>query len=292
MCWSGEASAVLATVGFATSGYVAYQGESRQLWLPLTYFAAMELLQAATYFYIDQCDTPQNQLLTLLGYLHIAFQPFFVNMAALYFVPSAVQRRVQGLAYALCGLATVAMLIKLYPFSWAKTCVRGYEGFCGPAVCSTSGDWHIAWQLPLNGLMSNHADDLIPFPFGLHGFAYFAAAFLLPLLYGSWRFVSFHLLVGPLLADQLTRHPNEHAAVWCLLSIGLCMSLIKTPLRRWLCVRGWPGYRWMVTGDGTGPSGHPAAPVAAQANSRNWQRSERRQARVRKRRPRQDAESS
>lgn len=243
MCWSGEASAMLATGGFATASYLAYKGETRELWLPLTYFACMELLQAATYVYIDQCDTPQNQLLTWLGYLHITFQPFFVNMVALYFIPAPVKRRIGGMVYSLCGLASAAMLLKMYPFSWARTCVRGYEGFCGPEVCSLSGDWHIAWQLPLNGLMSNYPDNLIPFQFGLHGFSYFAVSFFLPFLYGSWRFVALHLVVGPLLADILTRHPNEHAAVWCLLSIALCVSVIKTPLRRLLRVERWPGYR-------------------------------------------------
>ena len=45
MCWSGEASAALATVGFSTAGYVAYKGESKELWIPLVYFACMEMLQ-------------------------------------------------------------------------------------------------------------------------------------------------------------------------------------------------------------------------------------------------------
>ena len=53
MCWSGEASAVLAAAGLTTAVYVAYKGESKELWIPLTYFALMELLQAATYVYIN-----------------------------------------------------------------------------------------------------------------------------------------------------------------------------------------------------------------------------------------------
>jgi hypothetical protein len=247
MCWSGEASAALATVGFGTAAYVAYKGESRDLWIPLTYFSCMEMLQAATYVYIDQCQLPQNKILTLLGYLHIAFQPFFVNMVAMYFIPGPVRTRIRTCVYALCVLGTVAILMKLYPFPGARICLTGYEGFCGRTACSLSGDWHIAWQLPLNGLMSDYPDSLVPFRFGLHAFAYFAVSFFLPLVYGSWRFVGFHLLVGPVLADILTVHPNEHAAVWCLLSIGLCVSVIKTPLRRYLRVQDWPLFRWTAT---------------------------------------------
>jgi hypothetical protein len=48
MCWSGEASGVLAAVGLGTAAYIAVKGESKELWIPLTYFALMELLQAAT----------------------------------------------------------------------------------------------------------------------------------------------------------------------------------------------------------------------------------------------------
>lgn len=254
MCWSGEASAVLATVGFGTAAYIAHKGESRELWLPLAYFAGMELLQAATYAFINQCSTPENQILTLLGYLHIAFQPFFVNMVALYFIPPTIKERIANVVYTLCGIGTLAMLIKMYPFYWAGLCRKGYEGFCGPTLCSLSGDWHIAWQMPLNGLMSYSPDDMIPFPFGLHAFAYFTVSFFLPFIYGSWRFVGFHVLVGPVLADILTRHPNEHAAVWCLISIGLCVSVIKTPLRRYLRVENWPLYPLLL------PAGIPEIP--------------------------------
>jgi hypothetical protein len=111
MCWSGEASAVLATIGFGTAAYVAYKGESKELWIPLTYFACMELLQAATYVYINLCDSPPNQILTLFGYIHIAFQPFFVNMVAMYFIPEEVKKKISTAVYTLCGVGAIAMLV-------------------------------------------------------------------------------------------------------------------------------------------------------------------------------------
>lgn len=251
MCWSGEASAVLATVGFGTAAYVAYKGESKQLWIPLAYFACMEMLQAATYVYIDECDKPQNQILTLFGYLHIAFQPFFINMVAMYFIPPSIKRKISTTVYTLCTVAALAMLVKMYPFPWASFCIIGKEGFCGAQPCSVSGDWHIAWQLPLNGLMSDYPDNPFGFIWGLHGFAYILAGFYLPLLYGSWRFVGFHYLIGPFLSDILTDNPNEYAAVWCLLSIALCVSVIKSPLRRHLHVRKWPYYNRLVEAEAT-----------------------------------------
>ncbi|WNV06242.1 DUF5765 domain-containing protein [Candidatus Methylospira mobilis] len=246
MCWSGEASAVLAGAGFGTAAYVAWRGESKELWIPLTYFVCMELLQAATYVYINLCDAPPNQMLTLFGYLHIAFQPFFVNMVAMYFIPEAVKRKIGVYIYALCAVGAVAMLVKMYPMAWAGKCIIGFEGFCGEQACSVSGDWHIAWQLPLNGLMSDYPGNPVGFRYGLHGFAYIVTAFYLPLLYGSWRFVGFHYRVGPLISDVLTSNPNEYAAVWCLFSIALCVSVIKTPVRRYLHVNWWFGYRRLL----------------------------------------------
>ncbi|NBS15355.1 MAG: hypothetical protein EBT06_01620 [Gammaproteobacteria bacterium] len=246
MCWSGEASAVLAMAGFGTAAYVAKKGESKELWIPLTYFACMELLQAATYIYINLCDAPPNQILTLFGYLHIAFQPFFANMVALYFIPVRVKEKIAFPVYALCSVAAVAMLVKMYPFAWAGHCLVGIEGFCGERVCSVSGDWHIAWQMPLNGLMSDDgATKFLGFRWGLHAFTYILAAFWMPIIYGSWRFVGFHYLVGPWISDITTDDPNEYAAVWCLFSIALCVSVIKTPIRKYLHVNHWPLWRFL-----------------------------------------------
>jgi len=60
MFWIGEASDALAAAGPTTAVYAAYKGETRELWLPLTYFALMELLQAITHVYIALCDNPNN----------------------------------------------------------------------------------------------------------------------------------------------------------------------------------------------------------------------------------------
>ena len=238
MCWSGEASAVLATIGFGTASYVAYKGESKQLWIPLTYFACMELLQAATYVYINLCDAPPNQILTLFGYIHIAFQPFFVNMVAMYFIPDKVREKISTFVYTVCAIGAIAMLVKMYPFAWAGTCAIGIEAFCGQQACSVSGDWHIAWQLPLNGL----AISFNGLFYGLHGITYILVAFVMPVIYGSWRFVAFHIVMGPILSILTTRDPNEYAAVWCLFSIALCLSVIKSPIRKHLHVTTWPFY--------------------------------------------------
>ncbi|MDA1342889.1 MAG: hypothetical protein EXR90_01410 [Methyloglobulus sp.] len=246
MCWSGEASGVLAAIGLGTAVYIAKRGESKELWIPLTYFALMELLQAVTYIYIDLCDNPNNQILTMLGYLHVAFQPFFVNMVALYFVPPEVKVKIQTVVYTLCTVGSIFLLFKMYPFDWAGKCNIGIEGFCGPAVCSVHGAWHIAWQMPLNGLVSDPIEWLFNFHWGLHVLSYILVCFIMPIIYGSYRFVAFHYLMGPWISSVTTNDPNEFAAVWCLFSIALCVSVIKSPVRKYLHVRNWPFYNRYV----------------------------------------------
>ena len=141
----------------------------------------------------------------------------------------------------------VQLALRLYPFEWAPFC---YEvktrlmlfsdyaksftvPFCGRKICSLSGDWHIAWEIPATA-------NLMLFNM------YIVAAFVMPVLYGSWRMTIYHILTGPLLAWLTTSNPNEWAAVWCLYSIGLLLILVKTPIRRYLHVQHWFWWRFVV----------------------------------------------
>jgi hypothetical protein len=240
MCWSGEASACLAATGILSTVYFFRKGESKALCAALAYFSLMELLQAYTYTVIDQCFKAENQVATFLGYMHIAFQPFFVNAVAMYFIPAALRQKIAPGVYVLCAVAAVVFMMRIYPFSWAEFCYqKTYQflmaqdlkfemPFCGEQICSTSGKWHIAWAIPAVGnlAMAN---------------SYVYAAFLLPLLYGSWKLVGYHFVTGPMLSYLTTDNMNEWAAVWCLYSIGLVLLLIKTPTRRYLHVHNWYG---------------------------------------------------
>jgi hypothetical protein len=226
MCWNGQASATLATVGLASTAYVAIKGEKKELWIPLAYFSLMELLQAVTYTVIDQCGLPLNQILTLFGALHIIFQPFFINAFSMHFIPIKVKEKISPYVYGICFVGSIFLLMKLYPFEWAGMCNIGHEPFCGEHLCSVEGNWHIAWEAPLNG-------------FKWFTLGYFIPVFFIPVVYGSWKFVVYHLLVGPGLARLLTDNINEWPAVWCLLSIGLLLLVIKTPIRSILYTKNW-----------------------------------------------------
>ena len=240
MCWSGEASGALATLGMGATVYLARKGEPRELWMPLGYFALMELLQAFTYIRIGQCDLASNQAMTLLGYVHVMFQPFFVNMIAMHFIPEPIKRRIAGYVYGLCAAGVILFTLKLLDLPGTGLCHVGAEPFCGLVACSMNGNWHIAWQLPLNDLLSEAlAGEWIR---GLHSYSYLALGFMLPVLYGSWRFTLVTFLMGPFIALLSTDNVNEFPAVWCLYSIALCLTVIKSPVRKYLHVGTWIFY--------------------------------------------------
>ena len=235
MCWSATASVAMVGLGAAATVITVARGRPWAIPTALGYFTVMEALQAAGYLVIDECGSPVNQSLTLLSYLHIAFQPFIINAFALELVPAGVKRRVAPWVYGCCALSAIVMLMQLYPFDWVGSCRSG-ASLCGPELCLTSGTWHIAWDIPYNGM-------LIPLEewFGIDASfpTYALTAFIIPFAYGAWRFVLFHLLAGPVLADLLTSNPNETPAVWCLFSVGIILIGLSPALADRFSTRGW-----------------------------------------------------
>ena len=237
MCWSIEASAALVVLGGAATVVSARRGQPRAIWLTLGYFTAMEALQVAGYAVVDQCGTPANRAVTLLSYLHIVFQPLFINAFALELVPEAAKARAQRWVYGACLVSVAVMLAQLLPLASLGVCRAGAP-LCAAELCTVTGSWHIAWNIPYNGLMVGFEHAL-----GLQsGFpTYMATVFLLPLLYGAWRFVLLHALVGPALAWTLTDNPNEMPAVWCLFSVAILLISLSPAVRRVVATRDWPG---------------------------------------------------
>ncbi len=223
MCWSAGASVAMTAAGGAAMLVSAARGDPKAIWLTLGYFTVMEALQAAGYAVVDQCGSAANQGITLLSYLHIAFQPIFINAFAMAIAPRAISTARRRAVYALAALATSALLLRLVPFDAVGHCQPG-DVLCGARLCLISGTWHIGWEVPLNDL---------PRSLGLPGQfpAYILAVFVLPLAYGAWRFVLFHALAGPILADALTDNPLEMPAIWCLFSIGIILIALVPGIR-------------------------------------------------------------
>jgi hypothetical protein len=219
MCWSMGATVAMVGIGTAATAITIHRREPAAIPATIAWFTLMEGLQVVGNATVDRCGTPANETAALLSYLHIVFQPFFINAFALALLATPPPRAVQVAIWICCGVSAAVMLMQLQPLSWAGQCPAGTV-LCGPALCVTSGTWHIAWEIPTNDLLGPLRDIhwvLGRFP------TYLAAAFLLPLAYGAWRFALFHALAGPILAMQLTDNANEIPAIWCLFSIGIVL---------------------------------------------------------------------
>jgi len=233
MCWSGEASAGIALMGFSSAYFLKKKGQPAEIYVPPAYFVLMEGLQAVTYTVVGQCGTPMNTLLTLLAIAHISFQPFFINMLGMEFVDKEVKATISKYVYALCGVTAVFCLMRLVPaYDLLGRCDLGTPLCSHTSTCAYRGEWHIGWNVLLNG-------------FNERWWMYLVSAFLVPILYGSWRWAAYHFMVGPFLAALTTTDVNERPAVWCLLSTCIIALLVNTRVRDYVYVRRWPLWKYL-----------------------------------------------
>lgn len=242
MCWSMTASILMVGAGSAATVAAAVRRQPAAITFALGYFTLMEALQATGYLVVDECGSSINQSITLLSYLHIVFQPFVINAFAMELVPRPVQARVRRAVYLMCSISAAVMLMQLYPFVWAGNCRLG-DALCGQTLCLVSGEWHIAWNIPYNNILGS-LDQMLGANFAFP--TYLATVFVLPILYGAWRFAALHLATGPIFSALLTSNPNEWPAVWCLFSIGILLMGLSTWIRGhfetknwWLWPRSW-----------------------------------------------------
>ncbi len=227
MCWSEAASIAMVGLGAAATVVTAKRGDPGAIPVALGFFTVMEALQVGGYWTVDECQSTANKSVTVLSYLHIALQPIVINAFAMAVAPTEISAPMRRLVLTLATLATAMLLLRLAPFEWAGACSPG-DPLCGASFCTVTGTWHIGWEMPLNDIwyaLGVPFTDVVPFPF------YVASVFVLPLIYGAWRFVVFHALCGPILAMALTDNPNEMPAIWCLFSIGILLIGLSPAIR-------------------------------------------------------------
>jgi uncharacterized protein DUF5765 len=225
MCWSAGASIAATAIGGVATVYAAKKNVPKIRTFTLGFFTLMELLQAVSYLWIDQCATTGNVWVTYLSFLHISFQIPVISAFTLSYASEKMRKKWFKPIMIISSAATVLMLAKLLvplipniPPQWL--CVLT-EPLCGTKACTYKGDWHLAWELPLWGLYPSL-------------YLYYIPVFILPILYGCWRVALYMFVVGPMIAFSITTNYDEAPAIWCLFSIAIVGAMILTPLRRWL----------------------------------------------------------
>jgi hypothetical protein len=252
MCWSGQASTVLAVFGYSCSFFefkkmIRYKetlSDTHGLRAIATfYLSLMETLQATNYLYLH---TPGkiNSLLALLGYVHICFQPFFISLIMLSLIPKARRKLWMRVSMICSTISAIAMSSKLLindslPGCFSCHCIpiEHMNQLLDVSIFATRdigcaqhnffayrGNWHIAWQWVLNGCSAL-------------SYTYFFTVFILPLFYGAWLVVMSSLLCGPIISIFSSDNPDEFGAIWCLIAITLVASIKIPAWERILAVR-------------------------------------------------------
>jgi len=194
----------------------------------------MEFLQAFQFITVDQCSNPWNKFLTVLGWLHICYQPFFTHI-----ITSSVEANpklvIQYQAVLrLCFLGGTLLfgrwiLAEFFPHYFPVTPFSSdlttfltknqtailpatKEWLRGEQLCTFMGEYHLAWSIPL-------ADVTYWIPsVQLHSFMMFGPFFIM----GDLELIIQGILLavtGPLLASYFTSNLMEQGAIWCFFSI-------------------------------------------------------------------------
>ena len=78
MCFNATISLTIGIVGILSCLY--FYKKNIYASIGIGYLALMEILQFFQYRVINQCNNNYNKFLTILGYIHICFQPLFFNI--------------------------------------------------------------------------------------------------------------------------------------------------------------------------------------------------------------------
>jgi len=215
MCFSENMSLTIGSIGLLASLYLYNINVYASI--GIGYFSLMEIIQYFQYKVINQCDNEYNKFLTNLGYIHICFQPLFINLWLFAFA-----KKPNFLFIKLSFFAGLLLASRIFFVNDNKLCDTKTEPLCGYKTCSFSGEKHIAWNIRLRAA----GDKWFTPSIGLHFFMWVVPALTLFEL----KPIIALLLTGPYLGYFITRNIHEYPAIWCFTAIGqmiITMILLK-----------------------------------------------------------------
>lgn len=191
------------------------------LYVPLLYFTGMEVLQYVSYVALRRKDRHLLKTLTLLTFVHVAFQPVFTLLWLGNFIPPRMRPQLRLLLKlaAAGGLFYAARSDQIVHVAAGNACQPRTETMCGAVSLIKKGTQHISY------LFRMRAPDYTTPSIFIHFFLMFVA----PLFMKVMPVAYLSILAGWLIAWKLMPR-EEVAATWCLISIPtMLMSLLVAP---------------------------------------------------------------
>jgi len=263
MCFTGEMSAAFAALGLFSTWWVYTRTCNTELASGIFFFFTMEFLQAIQYMYLATglddpvCNTVINQVLTLLGFLHICLQPYFCHVINASLTKSEKYLDRYIVIKRLCLIGGLLLFLR-YFFSYIpelnKMAINpvtnpSTEWLRGENLCTfkTKAMTHLGWSVPM-------ADpSYFMMGAGIHSFLMFAPFFALYEKKGMILQVCFLFLFGPVLAALISDNLMEQASIWCFFSIAQ-ISIMLFLIRETLIINWGKGNISVFKGDNTAVS--------------------------------------
>ena len=206
MCFTENMSLTVGILGILSSFYFYSYKKNIYASLGIGYFSLMEILQFFQYKVVDQCNNPLNKLLTIIGYLHICFQPLFANIWLFAFTTYH-----NFIFLYMAFFAGLLLASRLLIFSEEDLCDGRNEPLCGKQTCVYSGNRHLAWNVRLRAAGKYWFTPSI----GLHFFMW-----VIPILtLFQFKPIVAMILTGPYLGYFFTNNIHEQPAIWCFTAI-------------------------------------------------------------------------
>jgi hypothetical protein len=213
-------SAALALTGFAVGLWAYRETRNKAMLAGAWYFVLMEVLQFFQYFWVGQCDSRMNQVLTVLGFLHICFQPYFTHLFSGAFIKNEKKLAQMQLIRKMALFMGCMMFSRWVLFTDEhKLKSENTEWIRGDSACTFYGNYHIAWSVPL------HAPTYFMPSNNIHFFMMFIPYFAM-WTWDMWINGFILLTTGPLLSKLITNNLYEQASIWCFMSIGQVLLAI------------------------------------------------------------------
>tara|TARA_B100000424_G_scaffold139352_1_gene105839 strand:+ start:793 stop:1467 length:675 start_codon:yes stop_codon:yes gene_type:complete len=204
MCFSETSSYINF---FLLAGYGSMIYKTWRLSIPLWYLGLKDLLQGLLYKYID--NPKVSNILGILSYVHICFQPFIFNMAFSYFDTKKSQNTYWIFIFFITFIWGLWKLTKHETFDIQndENCSDISSDFCASKNGGYIGKYHIGYKAVTE-----------PTKFNLYIFFLFLPSLFTPAI--SIAFVLLTIVfILKVFMDSKGVRDGEFAAIWCFISV-------------------------------------------------------------------------
>ncbi len=239
MCFTYEVSVCLSLYGCAISYYFYYY--KSPIFYTVGYFTLMEILQTIQYYVVaDNLDSPQclsfwNKFLTTLGFIHICYQPYFINYHTEINDSNHITKPYFVIIKRFCLVGGTMLLFRHFQRLIFDESYENYiatEWLNGNRLCTYRGNIHFAWSVPMTDVSYYLPSS------NIHFFLFFVPQFVI-YEHKRWIIKSFlMILTRPIFASYMTSNLQEIASIWCFVSVLLFTStFIKDVYKRHIIAR-------------------------------------------------------